>query len=358
MNAQARRFGLYAMLALAALFLFVLPRFAELYVLNDITVFASMAVLALSLALVWGYAGILSLGQSVFFGIGGYVYAVAALNIGESTVPIILGVVLPMLFAGLLGYFMFYGRVSDVYLAVITLTVSLIFYHVMVATSGGLTGGQIKIGTAALGGFNGIPGLPVVNIPGDPSAQLDFEGMYYFAVGTMFLVYFGVRWLLTTRFGRVAVSIRENERRSELLGYDARLYKLGVYVVGAGIAGLAGVLYTNWGGFISPVVFNIFFTAQVIVWVMVGGLGTLVGPMLAAVGLQYVVTELGAAATSEIKASLTILGVRFDARDFLDSNVVLGVVFIVFTLFVPKGIAPYVEEKLAPLFRRGPKAAP
>jgi len=351
-SATATRLGLAAMVVAALFFLFALPRFAELYVLNDITVYAAMATLALSLALVWGFGGILSLGQSVFFGIGGYAYAVAAINMGESTVPVLLGVALPMAAAALLGYFMFYGRVSDVYLAVITLTVSLIFYHVMVATSGGLTGGQIKIGSAALGGYNGIPGLPVVNLPGDPAAQLDFEGMYYFAVGTLFLVYFGVRWLLTTRFGRVAVAIRENERRAELLGYDARLYKLGVYVVGAGIAGLAGVLYANWGGFISPVVFNIFFTAQVIVWVMVGGLGTLVGPMVAAVALQYVVTELGAAATSEIKASATILGVRFDARDFLDSNVVLGVVFIVFTLFVPKGVAPYVQEKLAPWFAR------
>ena len=335
-----RRPGLVAMVAVALAFLFVVPHVTELYVLNDLTVFAVMATLALSLALVWGFGGILSLGQSVFFGIGGYAYAIAILNVGESTIPALLGLLLPMLFAALLGYFMFYGRISDIYLAVITLTVSLIFYHLIVSTSGG----QWRIGAAPIGGYNGIPGLPPINLPGDAGARLGFEGRYYLAMAAMFLTYFGIRWLLETRFGRVCVSIRENEARTELIGYDARAYKLALYVVGAGIAGLAGVLYATWGGFISPVVFNIFFTAQIIVWVMVGGLGTLVGPMLAAVAIQYLVTQLGAAATSEIEAGLTILGLRLDLRDLLDSNIVLGVIFIVFTLFIPKGIVPFVRD--------------
>lgn len=339
--------GLIVMFAIALVFLFVVPRVTELYIINDLTVFAVMATLALSLALVWGYGGILSLGQSVFFGIGGYVYAITVLNVGESTIPVLLSVLLPMLFAALLGYFMFYGRISDIYLAVITLTVSLIFYHLIVSTSGG----QWRIGKSPIGGYNGIPGVPPINIPGDAGARLSFEGKYYLAITVMFLTYFGVRWLLETRFGRVCVSIRENEGRTELIGYDARAYKLALYVVGAGIAGLAGALYASWGGFVSPVVFNIFFTAQIIVWVMVGGLGTLVGPMLAAAAIQYLVTQLGAAATSEIKAALTIFGLRFELKDFLDSNIVLGFIFIIFTLFIPKGIVPYVRDLL--VSRRG-----
>ena len=340
MSAIRQHPSLVVMFGLALVFVFIVPEVTELYIINDMTVFAVMATLALSLALVWGFGGILSLGQSVFFGIGGYVYAITVLNTGESTIPILLGVVVPMAFASLLGYFMFYGRISDIYLAVITLTVSLIFYHLIVGTSGG----QWRIGQAPIGGYNGIPGLPPINLPGDADARLGFEGKYYLSVIVMFLTYFGIRWLLGTRFGRVAISIRENEARTELIGYDARAYKLVLYTVGAGIAGLAGVLYANWGGFVSPVVFNIFFTAQIIVWVMVGGLGTLVGPMLAAIAIQYLVTQLGAAATSEIKAGLTIFGLRLELKDFLDSNIVLGMIFIVFTLFIPKGIVPFVRD--------------
>ncbi len=222
MSALKQHPSLIVMIALALIFVFVVPHVTELYIINDMTVFAVMATLALSLALVWGFGGILSLGQSVFFGIGGYVYAITVLNTGESTLPILLGVVVPMGFAALLGYFMFYGRISDIYLAVITLTVSLIFYHLIVSTSGS----QWRIGQSPIGGYNGIPGLPPINIPGDSSARLGFEGKYYLSIVVMFLTYFGIRWLLQTRFGRVAVSIRENETRTELIGYDARAYKL------------------------------------------------------------------------------------------------------------------------------------
>ena len=342
LDALRQRPSLVVMFVLALIFVFVVPQVTELYIINDLSVFAVMATLALSLALVWGFGGILSLGQSVFFGIGAYAYAIGIINVGESTIPVVLGVILPMAFAALLGYFMFYGRISDIYLAVITLTVSLIFYHLIVSTSD-----DYKIGKSSIGGYNGIPGLPPINLPGDTAIRLGFEGKYYLSVIVMFLTYFGIRWLLETRFGRVAISIRENEARTELIGYDARAYKLALYTVAAGIAGLAGVLYANWGGFISPVVFNIFFTAQIIVWVMVGGLGTLVGPMLAAVAIQYLVTEIGAAATSEIKAGLTILGLRLDLKDFLDSNIALGAIFIVFTLFIPKGIVPFVRERFS-----------
>ncbi len=342
MSTIIQRPSLIAMFAFMLIFLFAVPQFTEIYIINNLTVFAVMATMALSLALVWGFGGILSLGHSVFFGIGGYAYAIAVLNTGDSTFPILLGILLPVLLACLLGYFMFYGRISDIYLAVITLTVSLICYHLIVSTSGG----QWRIGKAAIGGYNGIPGLPPINLPGDPSQRLGFVGKYYLAIAVMFAAYFFIRWLLETRFGRVTVSIRENETRSELLGYDVRAYKLAVYAIGAGLAGLAGVLYANWGGFISPVVFNIFFTAQIIVWVMVGGLGTLVGPMLAAVAIQYLVTVLGAAATSEIKAAVTIFGFKLELKNFLDSNIVLGMIFIVFTLFIPKGVVPFIRDRI------------
>ena len=102
----------------------------------ELTVYMIMAILALSLALIWGYGGILCFGQSAFFGLGAYTYAIAMFNIGESTIPLLLAIILPAAFAALLGYFMFYGRISDVYLGVITLTVTLILFNSVNSTAG------------------------------------------------------------------------------------------------------------------------------------------------------------------------------------------------------------------------------
>lgn len=315
------RASLIAVGAIGLALLIGLPMAVETFTLVDVTVFVVLSILALSLALVWGMGGILCFGQSAFFGLGGYAYALAVLNMGESTVPILLGILLPMLFAALLGYFMFWGRVSDVYLAVITLTVSLILFHLINSTSGP----EYRLGSAPLGGANGIPGVPPINVPGDPGRQLGFDDMYQLATAVLLLTYFGLRALLASHFGRVVLSIRENELRAELLGYDARRYKLAVFVIGAGIAGLSGVLFTNWGSFIGPNVFSIVFTAQIIIWLMVGGLGTLGGAILGTVIIQFLTTWLG-----ETKLA--------------DTNLVLGVIFVLFVLLVPSGLQPKFQE--------------
>jgi branched-chain amino acid transport system permease protein len=117
-------------------FMFLTPRIAELDTVLDLTVYMIMAILALSLALIWGYGGILCFGQSAFFGLGAYAYAIAMFNIGESTLPFLLAIILPAAFAALLGYFMFYSRISDVYLGVITLTVTLILFNSINSTAG------------------------------------------------------------------------------------------------------------------------------------------------------------------------------------------------------------------------------
>ena len=145
--------------------MFGLPQVLDLFGIVQMTVFVAMAMFALSQGFLWGYGGIMSFGQAAFFGIGGYAYAIAALNMGDSTVPVMIAVVAPMVFAALLGYFMFYGRISDAYIGVITLTVSVILFELVNSTSGS----AYHIGSAELGGFNGIPGVPPLNFPGDPS---------------------------------------------------------------------------------------------------------------------------------------------------------------------------------------------
>ncbi|MGA7814957.1 ABC transporter permease subunit, partial [Caballeronia sp.] len=130
MSARALNILGLALVAVVGIAVLILaPRLFDLDVMLNITVYMIMAVLALSLALVWGFGGILCFGQSAFFGLGAYTYAIAMINIGESTTPLILAVLVPAAFAALLGYFMFYGRISDVYLGVITLTVTLILFN-------------------------------------------------------------------------------------------------------------------------------------------------------------------------------------------------------------------------------------
>jgi branched-chain amino acid transport system permease protein len=292
-----------------------------LFGLVQAAVFIAMAVLALSQGFIWGYGGIMSFGQSAFFGLGGYTYAIAVMNMGDSTIPFFLAILLPAIVAALLGYFMFYGRISDAYVGVITLTVTIILFNVVNSTAGDV----YHIGNAPLGGFNGMPSVPPLNMPGDPSSPLDPQQFYYVCMTLLIIVYALLRLVLASRFGRVAVAIRENETRAMLLGYDPRLYKLLVFTIGGGIAGLAGCLFTNWGGFISPTVFSLSQSAQIIIFVLVGGLGTLIGPILGAVAIEYLISIIGSQQT-------------------LNADLILGVVLVAFVLLVPQGVVPVLRN--------------
>ena len=188
--------GFIATILCALAVTFGLPLFFDEFGLMQMTVFVAMAVFALSQGFVWGYGGIMSFGQAAFLGLGGYAYAVAAMNMGDSTIPVLLSVMVPALFAALLGYFMFYGRISDAYVGVITLTVTVILFNLVNSTSGD----AYRIGAAPLGGFNGIPAVPPLNMPGDPSSPLDPTQLWYAAGGTLILVYVVLRAILASRF--------------------------------------------------------------------------------------------------------------------------------------------------------------
>ena len=300
--------------------LFGAPLSLDLFSVISLTTAISLAILALSLGLIWGFGGILCFGQTAFFGIGGYAYAIAALNFGGSTGAIIAAVLVAAAAAAILGYFMFYGRLSDVYLAVITLTVTLILYSVIRRTSGP----EYKIGIAKLGGFNGI-NVPPINYPWDATQFLYPEHVFYVAMVALLLSYFLCVWLTKSHFGRVCVSIRENEVRTELLGYDIRFYKLCMFTVGGAIAGLGGIMFANSIGRITPDVFNLYNAALAIIWVIIGGRGTLIGPVFGALILFYLTSFLGRQAVVNI-------------------NLFLGLVLIVFVLVVPKGIVPSLVE--------------
>jgi len=332
--------GLAVVGIIGPVFMVLTPRLAELDTMLDLTVYMIMAILALSLALIWGYGGILCFGQSAFFGLGAYTYAIAMFNIGESTIPFLLAIILPAAFAALLGYFMFYGRISDVYLGVITLTVTLILFNTVNSTAGP----EFHIGAARLGGFNGIPGIAPLNFPFNSSMVIDLEGMFYLSTAALLATYFGLRLLLATHFGRIIVGIRENERRAELLGYDPRAYKLATFIIGGALAGFAGCLFANWGNFVSPTIFGLAQSAQIVIWVLVGGRGTLIGPIVGCVGIQWLSAALGSNQPSG--------GSDLWSKIFANVPLVLGVILIAFVLLVPKGLVPTLADIGAFLLRR------
>jgi len=307
-----------------------LPQVLELFALINATVFVSMALLALSLALVWGFGGILCFGQTAFFGLGGYAYAIAAINFGDTTGAVPLALAVPTAFAAALGYLMFYGRISDVYMGVITLTMTLILFKFANSTAGD----QWIIGTAPLGGFNGIPSTPPFNMPFAPDQPLDPGQVFVVAIAALVSCYVIAKLLLRTRFGRVAVAIRENELRAELLGYDVRLHKLLLFSVGGLFAGLAGVLFANCV-FVSPTMFSLFYAGQVIIWVLVGGLGTLVGPVIGCILVQWLTTIAG-------------------SLPHVDANLFLGLVLMVAVVLIPRGLLPTARSMLARLTGRAP----
>jgi len=323
---SARRWWIGAFVLLASAATLAAPHVFGRYAILQIAIFLVGAILAESLGLVWGFGGIMCFGQTAFFGIGGYTYAVATENIGDSTFPILLSIAVPAIAAAVLGYFMFFGRLGDLFVGVVTLCVSLILFDFGNSTQDSF----YTIGRAALNGFNGMAGIPPINAPFDPARTIDTTSMFYLCAGSLISIYLLCHVLLASPFGRIAVAVKQNEVRAGLIGYNVAAVKMTIFMIGAGIAGYAGCLFASWNGFISPGVFGLPMMAQTIIWVVVGGLGTLIGPILGAVGLQYLVTILGSGAR-------------------VDVDLVLGLLLIAMVVFLPEGVAPTALRALQTL---------
>jgi branched-chain amino acid transport system permease protein len=303
------------LILLAALLL--LPIVADPFTIVNSTYWLICGLLALSLSFVWGIGGIFSFGQTIFFGLAGYTYGVVSLNIqgiGGTILALCVGVIIAVLAATIIGYFMFYGRVASLYVAIITLATTLIFYNLFISTSGG----QYQIGEAALGGFNGMQRVPTL-------LDLDITSSYWLVITISSLTLILLLLLRRSRFGRVFNAVRANEERTELLGYDVRGVKLTGFVIGGAIAALAGVLHTSWGNTINPTVFNLDQATLVAIWVMVGGRTKLWGAFLGAALIQSFSNFLGT--TAQYATPL-----------------ILGATLIALVLFLPEGIAPAIEK--------------
>jgi branched-chain amino acid transport system permease protein len=301
--------------ALAALLL-LLPLLAvpwafKPYTANVLAVYMIYGILALSLSLIWGYAGIMSFGQTAFFGIGAYAYGAIGLNLIHRThqthLALLGGLLAATLLAAFVGYFMFYGRISDVYASIITMALTLVLFAFAVSTGGD----EWVIGVARFGGFNGMFGqgessqnianfqippvtvwLPGMGAPFEFKINRESAAGYFLVLGVSGVMYVLARALLASRLGRVAIGIRENEARVASLGYDTRFYKLALFTIAGAIAGVAGMLFAAWGRFVNPDRFGLGFAASTVVYVLLGGRTTLLGGFVGAAIIGYLTSYL------------------------------------------------------------------
>ena len=267
---NGRIFWICAALVLAAALIY--PAFADPYDVGNFAYFLIWVFMALGLCLMWGYGGMLSFGQTFFFGIGGYGYGVLSVDLGNAHGMALGNLVMAVLLAGttaaILGYLMIYGRISGVFFGIVTLAVTLALAFFLGQTAGP----EWAIGSARLNGFNGMQGMAPLSLPwfgGD--IDLEETPLYYFVLLLLVGTYLALRMLVNARFGNVLVAIREDPQRTELLGYDVRRFQLGAFVLGSMLAAVSGVLYTAWGQFITPSSIGLPAAAMPIVWVAFAG---------------------------------------------------------------------------------------
>jgi urea ABC transporter permease protein UrtC len=265
--------------------------------------FLLFAILGLSLGLIWGYGGILSFGHAAFFGLGAYCmawsYEYLSVGINSGYIGVVAAAIVPALLAVLLGAFLFYSEVKDVYFVIITLAVSVILEQL--ATSSGI---MFDI----FGGFNGLylPRLSLT-IPGVGGIGLNDRMFYVLAVVAIAIAYLGCRQLVRSHFGQVLVAIRENEERTQALGYNTARYKTLVFGFSAGLAGIAGALYATLAGFISPTLLGFALSTEVVIWVAVGGRQYLGGAIIGSVLVNAFSSGLSEAISTRYRLVLGLL---------------------------------------------------
>ncbi|MFP4006989.1 MAG: urea ABC transporter permease subunit UrtC [Spirulinaceae cyanobacterium] len=267
--------------------------------------FLALAIVALGIDLIWGYTGLLSLGHGIFFALGGYGIAMyLKLNGPEGPMPeffslygvnelpwfwkpfysfpvtLIAIVVIPSLVAGIFGYLVFRNRIRGVYFSILTQAALLVFFNVfngqqewMNGTNGLKTDQDIFFGM-------------VVN---SPPAQITF---YELTILFLLLTYALCRWLTTGRLGRVLIAIRDDETRVRFTGYNPTEFKTLVFAISGAIAGVAGALYMPQTGLITPNIMEVAFSIEMVIWVAVGGRGTLIGAIIGALVVNFAQTFL------------------------------------------------------------------
>jgi urea transport system permease protein len=314
---NGRGFWACACVLLAAALVY--PIVADPYDVGNFAYFLLWVFMALGLCLMWGYGGMLSFGQTFFFGIGGYAYGVLSVDLGNAHGMALGNLVMAVLLAGLtaavLGYLMIYGRINGVFFGIVTLSVTLALAFFLGQTAGP----EWHIGEARLNGFNGMQGMAPLSLPWlGGNIDLEERPLYYFVLALLICTYLALRMLVNSRFGNVLVAVREDPQRTELLGYDVRRFQLGAFVLGSMLAAVSGVLYTSWGQFITPSSIGLPAAAMPIVWVAFSGRSDLTATLVGTFVLLFVFQ------------TLTIYSEQA-------ALILMGLILVVTVMFAPQG---------------------
>jgi branched-chain amino acid transport system permease protein len=270
---------------------------------NNLIVFS---LLALSLELCWGVAGIINIGQAAFFGIGAYATAVlSAHNFQNGAELTLISVGLAAGAGAIIGAFLFSGR-RDVGIWYVALATIAVTYGAE----------QFVRGTTALGADSGIPNV-VVDLPFIPDSGT--PASYYCLVVILVVTYLACRRLLTSRIGTVLRALREDPERLASLGYPVQRYRIAVFAASAGLAGLAGALLAASTGFVSPGTLGLGLSAEALIWLLIGGRGLLIGGIIGAWVLE-------------------LAGFQLSDAFPIGWQLGLGALIVVFVVLLPNGL--------------------
>jgi urea transport system permease protein len=327
--------GLLLLLAAAAA-----PFLLSGYNLNLLGRFLALSLTAMGLVILWGQGGVLSLGQGVFFGLGGYAIAMhlklASLSGGDtmpdfmvwtgvqslpwwwaifsSPIVAILGVIFaPAVVAAGFSWLMFRRRIGGVYFALITQALALAFSTLLISQQ------------AYTGGFNGLTDFQTLF--GVSLSSIGMErGLYWVTLAIVVATLIGGRWLLDSRFGKLLRATRDGQNRIRFLGYDPAPYNIIAFTLAAVLSGISGALFTLHAGVISPALVGVVPSIEMVIWVAVGGRVSLPGALAGALLINFAKDKIS-----------TVLPAGW--------LYVLGALFIIAVTVAPKGLAGLFPAK-------------
>jgi branched-chain amino acid transport system permease protein len=303
------RFGPYIITGIIFL---IIPALLPSYVQSIMTKVLIFALFAMSLNIIFGYTGLLSLGHAAFFGTGGYTIAILIIRYGFESFWIAMpaAIVVTVIVAAVLGVIAL--RVSHIYFLLVTFALSMLLVSIA------------NKWYSMTNGVNGICGIPPPDL-GFSWLIWNSANFYYFVFIFFAICFFLIRLVINSPLGLSLQGIRENEDRMCAMGYNIWLYKYIAFIIGALFAGVAGVLFTYHNAVISPFHIGLTMSALAMLICIMGGLGTLWGPLIGA---------------------LVIILIEYFSSLYIPARwpLVLGGIFIISVMLIPEGIVPYLRR--------------
>lgn len=310
---ERRKVVIFAIIALIALA--VAPYLLDTYTVNIMIRALLYAALALTVDILWGYTGILTFGQSAFFGVGAYACALVfshyGFGAGWAIAALLLGILVAMAIAALVGWLAFYHGASPLYGSIVTLALPIVLTQII------FSGGRFTGSSSGLSGF--------------PTYYWSLE-VWFWIAGTFLILITSAAWLFVrSDFGRILIAIRENEMRCAYLGIPVSPIKIGLMVVMGAIGAVAGFGYAAFTNVVAPELAGFLLGTELLIWVALGGRATLIGPVIGAIAIDV--------SSSYLSGSLPFVW-----------KLIVGIAFVVVIVALPQGLLPGIGQLLRRLW--------